>query len=64
MTARLTAKKKGEWELKKVIETKNDGKRFWEMIKELQGRSKEREEETYVYTENGIKEEIMDMLKK
>ena len=28
ITARMTAKKKGEWEKKKIEETKRDGKRF------------------------------------
>ena len=45
ITAKMTARKKGEWE-KKIEETKKDGKRFWEMIIELLGENNEREEET------------------
>ena len=51
----MTARKKGEQEKKKIEETKKDGKRFWEMIKELLGKNKGREEEIYVYTEDGVR---------
>ena len=53
----MTARKKGEWE--KLQETKRDGKSFWEMIRELLGENNEREEETYVYTKDGVRKEIM-----
>ena len=29
----MSGKKKGDWEKKKIIETKKDGKKFWNMIK-------------------------------
>ena len=61
ITAKMTARKKGEWEKKKIEETKRDGKRFWEMIRELLGENNEREEETYVYTKDGVRKEIMEM---
>ena len=32
---RNNSSKKGEWEKKKIEETKNDGKSFWTMIKKL-----------------------------
>ena len=57
----MAAKKKGDWEKKKIEETKNDGKKFWTMIKELLGKNKERGEETYVYTQEGDRKEIMEM---
>ena len=57
----MPAKKKGEWEKKKIEETKRDGKRFWEMIKDLLGKNNEREDETYVYKEDGVRKEIMEM---
>ena len=46
---------------KKIEETWNDGKIFWGMIKELLGKKKEREEEAYVYTEEGERREIMEI---
>ena len=60
----MTARKKGEWEKKKIEETKRDGKRFWGMIKELLGKNKEKEEETYVDTEDGVRKEIMEIARK
>ena len=53
LTAIMTGKKKGVWEKRKIEEIKNDGKKFWTMIKELLGKNKEREEVTYVYTQEG-----------
>ena len=32
-TSIMSGNKKGEWEKKKIIETKKDGKKFWSMIK-------------------------------
>ena len=57
----MAAKKKGDWEKKKIEETRKDGKKFWTMIKELLGKNREREEETYVYTQEGDRKEIMEM---
>ena len=36
-------------------------KKFWNMIKELLGNNKEKEEDTYVYTQEGEKKEIEEM---
>ena len=54
----MSGNQKGEWEKKKIIETKKDGKKFWTMIKELFGKNKDRDEEAYIYTEEGIKKNI------
>ena len=51
----MSCRKKGEWERRKIEETWKDGKKFWCMIKELLGKNKEREEDTYVYTQEGDK---------
>ena len=59
----MSGNKKGEWEKKKVEETWRDGKKFWTMIKELLGKNKERDEDTYVYTTEGDKREIMEISK-
>ena len=55
VTAIMTAKKKRDWEKKKIEETKNDGKKFWGMIKELLGKNKEKEEEKYVQTQDEVR---------
>ena len=47
-TSRMAGNKKGDWE-KKIIETKTDGKKFWNLIKDLLSKSKKREEDAYVY---------------
>ena len=55
----MAGEKKRKWEKEKVEETKNDGKKFWEMIWELTGKKKEREE-VYVYTQEEERKEIME----
>merc|ERR1711874_850974 len=50
-------------ENRKIIETKKDGKKFWNLIKDLLGKSKKTEEDAYVYTEDGIKHNINDISK-
>ena len=57
----MTNKKKGDWEIKKVRETLNDGKKFSTMIKELLGKNKRRDYENFVYTQEGEKKEIMEI---
>ena len=59
----MSGSKKGLWEEKKIEETWKDGKKFWTMIKELLGKNKERDEETFVFTMEGDKREIMDYSK-
>merc|ERR1711874_764271 len=59
VTALMTGDKKSAWESRKINETWKDSKKFWKMIKELLGKNKEFEEETYVYSEEGKKQEIM-----
>ena len=61
LTAIMTNKKKGDWEKKKVEETLKDGKKFWTMIKELLGKDKRRDEESFVFTQEGEKKEIMEI---
>merc|ERR1712030_14527 len=53
----------GEWEVKKIEGTWKDGKKFWTMIKELLGKSKEKED-IYVYTEEGLKKDITEISEK
>merc|ERR1711874_100190 len=55
--------KKDEWEKRKIIETKRDGKKFWNLIKALLGRNRKREEDAYVYTEDGIKNNVNEISK-
>ena len=51
--------KKGSWEKIKIIEIWEDGRKFWSMIRELIGRDRMREEEVYIFVENGSKHEIL-----
>merc|ERR1711913_123180 len=60
-TSIMSRRKKGLWERRKIEETKKDGKKFWHVIKELLGKSKEREEEAFVFTEDGEKKIIEEM---
>ena len=59
----MAAEKKTNWEKKKVEEIWNYGKKFWAMIRELIGKDREREEETYVYDNDGTRIEIMNVQK-
>ena len=56
----MAGEKKSSWEKKKIEETWKDGKLFWNMIRELLGKNKE-EEETYIYTDEGERKEIMEI---
>merc|ERR1712179_114478 len=49
------------WEVCKIEETRKNGKKFWKMIKELLGKSKEKDEEAFFYTQEGVKKEIEEM---
>ena len=60
ITSKMSGDKKSLWEQKKIEETKNNGKKFWTMIKELLGKNKEIVNEACVYTYDGLKKEIMD----
>ena len=60
ITSIMSGNKKGQWEEKKIKETWNNGKKFWTMIKELLGTNKEKEKEAYIFTEEGVKKEIME----
>ena len=60
-TSNMAGDKKGEWEKRKIIETKRDGKKFWNLIKDLLGKNRKREEDAYVYTEDGIKNNINEI---
>ena len=50
--------KKSQWEEKKIKETWNNGKKYWKMIRELLEEDLDIEEDTYVYTNEGVKVEI------
>jgi len=60
ITSIMSGDKKSSWEKNKIAETWKDSKKFWKMIKELLGKNKELEEDAFIYTENGVKKEIMD----
>merc|ERR1712082_33627 len=58
ITANMVSQKKGQWEIEKIEETKDNGKGLWKMIRELIGKDKEESEEAFIYTEEGEKIEI------
>ena len=57
----MATKKKGSWEVKKIEETWWNGKNFWTRIKELLGKKKERDDEVFVYTNEGSRNEILEV---
>jgi len=60
-TSIMSGKKKGQWEIRKIEETKRDGKKLWNMIRELLGKNKERKKEAFVYSQEGEKKNIEEM---
>merc|ERR1712055_1288766 len=59
-TAIMAQSKKSQWESKKIEETWKDDKTFWKMIAELVGKDKNGNEEAFIFTEEGEREEIME----
>ena len=57
----MSESKKGKWKKRKIIETKKDGKKFWNIIKDLLEKSKDKDERAYVYTEEGVKKNINEI---
>ena len=57
----MAMRKKSSWEEENIKEMWKYGKKFWSMIRELIGKEREREEEVYVYKEDGKKEEITNI---
>ena len=55
VTAIMIGHKKGTWEKYKIQEAKADGKKFWNLIKDLLGRAKKKDEEVYIYEGDGSK---------
>ena len=48
----MTGEKKGNWERYKIEEAKTNGKQFWNLIKYLLGKVKNKEKEAYIYTQD------------
>ena len=58
----MTEQKKGTWEMYKIQKAKADGKKFWNLIKDLLGRAKKKDEEIYIYEDNGSKKKSEQVL--
>jgi len=59
----MSGNKKGDWEKRNILETKRDGKKFWNLEKDLLGKNRRREEEAYVYTEDGVRNNFSEISK-
>ena len=57
MTKMMTGKKKGSWNIYKIQEAKADWRKFWNLVKELLGKTKKKDEEVYIYEGDGSKKE-------
>ena len=44
--------RKGDWEKRKVLEAKTNSKILWNIAKDIAGKTKKKDEQVYVYTEN------------
>jgi len=63
LTSKMIGTKKGAWERFKIQEAKTDGKKFWNLIKDLLGKDKNRDQEIFIYKENGEKNKAEDIWK-
>ena len=57
-TSLYLGKRKGEWEKRKVLEARTNSKILLNFTKDLAGKTKGKEVETYIYTEDGEKKEL------
>jgi len=53
--------KKGAWEKPKLLEAKKNSKPMWDVIKEILGKTKSKEEQMYIYSEDGTKHKAQDV---
>ena len=58
LTSRYVGMKKGEWENKKILETKHNSKILWNMVREIAGNTKQKDEQMYVYREDMSRHKI------
>merc|ERR1712030_151923 len=60
-TSRLNGIKKGEWEKKRIQESKEtNGKSMWPIIKEVLGKTKSNKDQVFVYRDNNTRHRIKD----
>ena len=55
VTSLYLGKRKGEWENRKILEARGNSKILWNFTRDIAGKTKGKEVETYIYTENGEK---------
>merc|ERR1711891_9931 len=59
-TMNLAQWKKANWEEKIITETEHNPQAFWKIIKKLTGKSKNEEEEAFIFNEEGERKEIVE----
>ena len=57
-TSIYLGKRKGDWEKRKVLEARTNSKILWNMSRDISGKTRKKDEITYVYTEDKEKKEI------
>ena len=57
----MTGLKRGNWEKYKIKEAKTNGKQFWTLIRDLLGKTNNKDKEASIYTEDGEKHNIENM---
>ena len=62
-TSQLMGEKKGAWEKQKILEAKKNSKPMWNVIKEILGKTKSKEEQKYIYHEDGTRHKAQDAWK-
>ena len=51
-TSIYLGKRKGDWEKRKVLEARTNSKILWNMSRDISGKTRKKDEITYVYTED------------
>merc|ERR1711891_74161 len=59
-TMNLAQWKKANWEEKIITETEHNPQAFWKVIKKLTGKSKNEEEEAFIFNKEGERKEIVE----
>ena len=57
-TSKFLGMKKGKWERRKVLEAKQNSKILWDVVREISGTTKSKEEQVYVYREDMTRHKI------
>jgi len=60
----MTGEKKRTWEKENIREARENSKTLWNLVNDLLGKTKSKEDEIYLYREDGTKHRVEDIYQK